>query len=154
LPVATLTESPSLERLPVFIRPGSILPRQPLVQSTGQKPNGPLELAVYPGPDCHGQLYFDDGTSLAYKHGAYLRQTVRCDIGARRLSLVLNAREGSYSPWWNRIALTIYGMISAPHGVRLDNVPVPNHYDSDSHALHVDIPDRSRAAHLTVDTSP
>ena len=39
----------TLETLPVYVRGGSILPLQPLVQSTDQTPNGPLELRVYPG---------------------------------------------------------------------------------------------------------
>ena len=37
-------ETPALERLPVFVRPGTILPRQPLVQSTAETPDGPLSV--------------------------------------------------------------------------------------------------------------
>ena len=33
---------PKLDQLPVFVRSGSILPMQPLVQSTDEVPNGPL----------------------------------------------------------------------------------------------------------------
>src|SRR5262249_5360071 len=32
-------ETPQLDRLPVFVRPGAIIPRQPLVQSTNETPN-------------------------------------------------------------------------------------------------------------------
>ena len=59
-----LTEKPKLDSVPVFVRAGTILPRQPLVQSTAQKPRGPLQLDVYPGEDCRGDLYLDDGTSV------------------------------------------------------------------------------------------
>ena len=38
----------TLETLPVFVRAGSIVPEQPLVQSTDEKPVGPLTLRVYP----------------------------------------------------------------------------------------------------------
>jgi len=48
-------------------------PEQPLVQSTDEKPQGPLTLRVYPsalpGKDCGGSLYLDDGTSYAFKKG-------------------------------------------------------------------------------------
>ena len=44
----TRQRRPQLDRLPVFVRPGAILPRQPLVQSTGETPKGALELDVYP----------------------------------------------------------------------------------------------------------
>jgi alpha-glucosidase len=51
-----ISETPRLERLPVFVRAGTILPRQPLVQSTSEKPVGPLYLDVYPGDDCSGTI--------------------------------------------------------------------------------------------------
>src|SRR4029077_2165906 len=38
---------PVLDTLPVYVRGGSILPLQPLVQSTDQTPEGPLELRIY-----------------------------------------------------------------------------------------------------------
>jgi alpha-glucosidase len=47
----TITVTPALDRLPVFVRAGAILPTQPLVQSTSQTPQGPLSLDVYPGDD-------------------------------------------------------------------------------------------------------
>ena len=56
--------TPQLDRLPVFVRAGSIIARQPLVQSTSETPQGPLELAIYPGPNCQGAVYIDDGTEL------------------------------------------------------------------------------------------
>src|SRR5256885_5921219 len=42
LPVAgeKLSETPKLDHLPVFVRPGAILAKQPLVQSTAQIPQG------------------------------------------------------------------------------------------------------------------
>ena len=40
---------PTLDTLPVYVRGGSILPLQPLIQSTDETPSGPLELRVYPG---------------------------------------------------------------------------------------------------------
>ncbi len=53
---------PRLDEMPLYVRAGAIVPMQPLVQHTGEKPNGPLELRVYlpastPGNDCRGTLY-------------------------------------------------------------------------------------------------
>ncbi|HEY2180026.1 MAG TPA: TIM-barrel domain-containing protein, partial [Caulobacteraceae bacterium] len=76
--VYVLTEQPRLDRLPVFVRAGTILPTQPLVQSTAETPNGPLGLDLYLGPDCHGSLYLDDGHSLEFRRGHFLRQQIRC----------------------------------------------------------------------------
>jgi alpha-glucosidase len=108
LPVTTarLTQKPDLAVLPVFVRAGAILPRQPLVQSTSQTPAGPLSLDVYPGPDCRGDLYFDDGVSV---NGPSLRQTVRCGTTPTGVLLHFDRRVGAYPPWWKQISVTIHG---------------------------------------------
>lgn len=104
-----VVETPRLDRLPIFVRAGTILPRQPLVQSTAQTPSGPLMLDIYPGDDCNGTLYEDDGTSLAYQRGAFLRQTVRCSVTANGVAIAFDDRAGSFKPWWSQITLTVHG---------------------------------------------
>ena len=100
------SETPRLDHLPVFVRPGTILPRQPLVLSTSETPKGPLHLDIYPGEDCRGELYLDDGVSIT---GPSLRQTIGCAVTARGVSLQFGAREGSFRPWWKTIAVTVHG---------------------------------------------
>jgi alpha-glucosidase len=108
LPVSEhkLTLQPKLDDIPVFVRAGTILPRQPLVQSTMETPKGPLELDVYPGDDCRGELYFDDGISV---RGPQLRQTVECAVTSKGVALRFGPREGSWKPWWRGIAVTVHG---------------------------------------------
>lgn len=101
--------TPTLEVLPVFVRAGSILPLQPLVQSTNEKPQGALELRVYPGPECQGSLYLDDGRSLDYKKGAYLRQEFTCEASGDTVRVKLAAPTGKYQPWWKNIDVVVYG---------------------------------------------
>ncbi|MGE5563853.1 MAG: TIM-barrel domain-containing protein [Bacillota bacterium] len=101
-----LSETPRLDLLPVFVRPGAIIPRQPLVQSTSETPKGPLQLDIYPGEDCRGQIYLDDGISV---EGASLRQQVRCSVSASGVTLSFGEREGTYRPWWKQIAVTVHG---------------------------------------------
>ncbi|MES2327591.1 MAG: TIM-barrel domain-containing protein [Pseudomonadota bacterium] len=103
---AKLTQTPKLDSLPVFVRAGTILPRQPLVQSTMQVPQGPLSLDIYPGPDCRGELYFDDGVSI---HGPSLRQSVSCTVTPTGVRLRFGQRQGSWRPWWRTIAVTVHG---------------------------------------------
>jgi alpha-glucosidase len=101
-----LSETPKLDRLPVFVRPGAIIPKQPLVQSTSETPNGPLQIEVYPGDDCRGEIYLDDGVSV---EGPSLRQQVTCTVSPSGLSLSFGEREGTYRPWWKQIAVTVHG---------------------------------------------
>jgi len=117
---------PRLDQIPVFVRAGTILPRQALVQSTMETPKGPLELDVYPGGDCRGELYFDDGIHVA---GHSLRQTVRCAVTPKGVSLTFGARAGNYRPWWKQIAVTVHGAeggsMTIPDQPRAKTVLIP-----------------------------
>jgi alpha-glucosidase len=103
---AKLTLKPDLASLPVYVRAGAILPRQPLVQSTAERPQGPLDLQVYPGEDCRGTLYLDDGVSV---NGPSLRQAISCETTPSGLRLHFDERQGAYPPWWKSIRVTVHG---------------------------------------------
>jgi len=60
---------PRLDEMPLYVRAGAIVPMQSVVQNTGETPDGPLQLHIYPGEDCRGSLYQDDGHSFAYQKG-------------------------------------------------------------------------------------
>ncbi|MDE3186778.1 MAG: DUF5110 domain-containing protein [Acidobacteriota bacterium] len=134
---------PTLETLPVYVRGGSIIPMQPLVQSTDETPNGPLELRVYPGPQCEGSLYLDDGHTFRYKQGDYLRQGFTCKAEDKAVALDFAAREGSYAPWWKNIEVVVYGWPSARADAKLSGSAeaLKTTYDAAQHALHIVIPD-------------
>ncbi|MBS0375547.1 MAG: DUF5110 domain-containing protein [Proteobacteria bacterium] len=145
LVAASVEETPVLERLPVYVRPGAILPRQPLVQSTRERPAGSLELHVYPGPDCRGALYLDDGVSLAYRDGAYLRREIRCEAVDRGLEVRLAAREGRYPPWWSRVSLVLHGLAAAPRRVLSDGGAVASAFDRARATATVQLAERAEA---------
>jgi alpha-D-xyloside xylohydrolase len=80
-----------LDRIPLHVRAGSILPIGPVRQSTVDLAGGDLDLLVYPGRDAAATLYDDDGTSYRYETGAAARTALDWDdatgaltIGARR----------------------------------------------------------------------
>jgi alpha-glucosidase len=91
---------------------------QPLVQSTEEKPNGPLTLRVYAPADttapCSGDLYTDDGTTFNFRHGAYLRLHLTCSISPDgALTLNIPAPEGDFHPWWTHYRIEAVGF--TPH---------------------------------------
>ena len=130
---------PTLETLPVYARGGSIVPLQPLIQSTDQTPVGPLELRVYPGENCHGSVYLDDGHTFAYQRGEYLRQDFTCQADPRAVSVQFGARQGTFTPWWKTIEVVIYGWPSAQADAKLagTQTPLQTTYDDSTHALHI-----------------
>jgi len=130
----TIQAVPALDRLPVFVRAGAIVPRQPLVQSTAETPQGPLRLDIYPGPDCRGTLYVDDGHSTAFATGGFFRQAVRCSSGRAGLRIDFAAPEGSFRPWWREIAVTVHGRsVGAP--VSGGGRSINAHYDERAKTL-------------------
>jgi hypothetical protein len=74
----TIVHECPLDRMPVFVRAGSILPMAPAMDYSDQKPVDPLTLDVYAGPRAaEFDLYEDDGTSLDYRVGACARTLLR-----------------------------------------------------------------------------
>lgn len=138
-----LTVTPSLDTLPVYVRPGAIVPRQPLVQSTAFVPAGRLELHVYPGPGCHGEIYADDGLSLAYRRGAYLRQRIRCEVTDAGLRLGFDEREGEWRPWWSGFSIVVHGWAGGAPRVRA-SVATSAALDRSQHAALILAPDMPR----------
>ncbi len=134
---------PVLDTLPVYVRGGSILPMQPLVQSTDETPQGPLELRVYPGQQCNGSIYLDDGHTFRYQHGEFLRQAFTCQSDNTSMSVRFDARQGTYSPWWKSIEVVIYNWSSAQVDARLSDStkPLKTTFDTSAHTLHILIPD-------------
>ena len=106
----------SADSVRLFARAGAIIAQQPLVQSTDQVPNGPLELDVWPGERCSGSLYLDDGHSLAYASGAFRRISYTCR--SHRAGIDLSAQSsGAYATWWSGTKLVVHGVARPPSAV-------------------------------------
>jgi alpha-D-xyloside xylohydrolase len=90
----TVTVDAPYERIPVFIRAGSILPTGPEMHYTREKTDAPITLTVYAGADGQFSLYEDDGTSLGYQKGAFARVPLKWDDRSGTLSI--GARQGHY----------------------------------------------------------
>ena len=146
----TLMETPTLDRMPVFVRAGTILPRQPLVQSTSERPQGPLELHVYPGPDCAGDLYFDDGHSMGFASGDYLRQHVSCRLsGDGRVTIDFAPREGRYAPWWTAMTVIVHDRVREGKAT-LSGRSQPARFDPANGTVAVTLPDQPGGSRLIV----
>jgi len=83
-----------LNKLPLFVRAGSIVPLGPAMEWSTEKPVDPLELRVYPGADGDFTLYEDENDGYAYEKGAHATIAMHWDDGAR--TLTLGTREGSF----------------------------------------------------------
>ncbi len=148
----------TLETLPVFVRAGAILPQQPLIQSTEEKPQGPLTLRVYPplagGGDCSGSLYLDDGVSFDFKKGDFLRQQFTCRLSAQGVIVTVAPREGSFEPWWKLLSIEVYGATKPATGATVSalNGPagskVSTAFDAEHHRITALVDDDAKGLEL------
>ncbi len=91
----TVTLATQLDRVPMFVRAGSILPLAPEMQYVGQQKWDNLEVRVYPGADAAFTLYEDEGDNYNYERGQYTETTFRWND--RNGQLTISPRKGSYS---------------------------------------------------------
>ena len=83
-----------LERMPVFVRAGSIIPLGPRIEYTGQSPEAPITLYVYTGASGAFDLYEDDGTSYGYERGQFSRIPLSYDEATG--TLTIGTRSGDF----------------------------------------------------------
>lgn len=82
------------ERMPLYVRAGSIVPLGPEIQWTGENPQGPLTIHVFPGADGSFTLYEDQGEDMGFDRGEYARIPMQWDDATRRLTI--GKRYGSF----------------------------------------------------------
>lgn len=88
-------EVPSpLERIPLHLRAGSILPLGPVLQSTAEATGEVMDLYIVPGRDGVFDLYEDDGLDYAYEKGGL--SVIRLSWDDKRSVLKLSARRGRF----------------------------------------------------------
>ena len=89
-----VTLQTSLDRVPMFIRAGSILPLGPEMQYVGEKAWDNLELRIYPGADATFTLYEDEGDNYNYERG--ICSTITMEWNDRTRTLTIGQRKGSF----------------------------------------------------------
>ena len=90
-----VTLETTFDRVPMFVRAGSILPLGPEMQYVGEKSWDNLELRVYPGADGSFTLYEDEGDGYNYEKGVYT--TIPVTWNDKQRALTIGDRQGSYS---------------------------------------------------------
>lgn len=84
----------ALNRVPMFVRAGSILPLGSVMQYTSQQAWDKLEIRVYPGADGTFTLYEDEGDNYNYEQGVF--STITFSWDESRQVLTIGSRQGSF----------------------------------------------------------
>jgi alpha-glucosidase len=112
----------SIDKLPVYVKAGSVVPVQPLVQSTAEKPQGPLALHIYKGDNGSSTAWYeDDGESFDYQKGVYYKRAIAYDAAAHTVEI--GAAEGSYRSNFDKLELVLHGFGDTP-ALKVNGKPV------------------------------
>lgn len=151
-----------LERIPVFVPAGGIVPLQPYMDFVGQQPVDPLRLRVGTGADGSFDLYEDEGAGNGFQDGAsastpisYTESVHQTPGYARGDSLLsIGPQDGSYPGRLDRRGYDVEFLdVEAPTDVRVDGRPLDTNeweYDPDSKRLTVSVDSAPVTAETTI----
>ncbi len=83
-----------MDRLPLYVRAGSIVPLGPDVEWSTEKAADPIELRIYRGADGEFTLYEDENDNYNYEKGIYATISLRWDDA--RKTLTIGDRQGQF----------------------------------------------------------
>jgi alpha-D-xyloside xylohydrolase len=110
----TINASTPLERLPLYVRAGSILPLGPDEEWSTEKPADPIELRVYRGADGDFTLYEDENDNYDYEKGVYATIPLHWDDAAH--ALTIGDRKGQFPGMLESRTFRVV-FVSENHGV-------------------------------------
>ena len=114
---AMITSAAPLDRLPLFMPAGSILPMGPDLQYAAEKPADPIELRVYRGADGAFTLYEDENDSYNYEKGVYATIPIQWNEASQ--TLTIGQRKGKFPGMLESRTFRIV-FVSENHGAGID----------------------------------
>jgi len=96
---ATVERSFAIDQVPVYLKAGAIVPMQPPMRYTGEKPVDPLIVNVWPltpGTSSTYSVYEDSGVAVQYQHGVFARTPIKATQTGDSLKVEIGPVQGSY----------------------------------------------------------
>jgi alpha-D-xyloside xylohydrolase len=112
-----------IEKIPLLVRAGSIVPMGPFVQYSTEKPADPIELRVYPGANGSFTLYEDENDNYNYEKGVH--STIAFHWNDARRELTIDARNGEFPGMLQTRSFQIV-LVGKNHGTGVEVTSNPN----------------------------
>ncbi|MEY9935510.1 hypothetical protein ABH926_010192 [Catenulispora sp. GP43] len=151
---STQTLEVPLDREPVFVKAGGIVPLQPSDGKAQSANSAPLTLKVYAGANGDFSLYQDAGTGLGYTKNQSTTTRIDTATHGEATTVTIGAADGSYpgAPTSRSYTVDLTG-VSQPRTVLVDGRPLASSqwsYDGGSHTIAVALPTSSVRRSVTV----
>lgn len=88
----------TLDSIPMFVRGGGFVFRQPVVQDTDEMPGKALRVLVPAVEESKSSIYEDDGRTLDYRKGDSMTRRFHQSSNDREITVDISAPEGTYRP--------------------------------------------------------
>lgn len=98
-----------LERMPLYVRAGAVIPMMPVMQYADERPLDELRLRIWPGKG-EWALYEDDGNTFEYQTGAWAITTYIVQSHGEEILVAIGAREGQWKPPAREIIVEVVGV--------------------------------------------
>lgn len=85
-----------IERMPIYLKAGSIIPTQEVMNYIGEKPADPITVSIYPGGSSSYNLYDDDGRSLNYQNGEYALTLIETEERGNVIQVTIHPPKGEF----------------------------------------------------------
>ena len=95
----TVERNFSIEQTPVYLKAGAIVPMQPPMRYTGEKPVDPLIVNLWPlapGKTSSYSVYEDSGVSVEYQRGVFARTPIKATQAGDTLRVEIGPVQGGY----------------------------------------------------------
>ena len=116
----TITAKAALDRIPIFVKSGSILPMGPFLQYTNEKPSDPIEIRIYGNTNSEFRLYEDEGDNYNYEKGDYSIIKIKWD--AEQNIVIFYDREGGFPSMLTERSFNIV-KVRHGYGVGVESTP-------------------------------
>jgi alpha-D-xyloside xylohydrolase len=119
----TIAADAPIDKIPLLVRAGSIIPMGPFVQYATEKPADPIDLRVYPGADGSFKLYEDENDNYNYEKGVHATIAFHWDDARRQLTI--DDQIGSFPGMLKQRMFNVI-IVGKDHGTGVDTTGQPD----------------------------
>jgi alpha-D-xyloside xylohydrolase len=119
----TIVANAPIDKIPLLVRAGSIIPLGPFIQYSDEKPADPIELRIYPGADANFILYEDENDNYNYEKGIYATIVFHWDDAERRF--IIDDRKGTFPGMLEKRTFNIV-LVKQNHGTGIEIAEKPD----------------------------
>ena len=119
----TISFDAPIDKIPLLVKAGSIVPLGPFVQYADEKPDAPLEIRIYPGANGEFVLYEDENDNYNYEKGISSAISFKWDDANRRLTV--DKRRGTFPGMLEKRTFQII-VVNKNKGCGIETIRIPD----------------------------